>query len=259
MTHPHHIPVRELFVSSEASSALRAEGARLPAWVLDRRQLGELALLLNGGFAPLRGYMAEADYRAVAVAVAVAGGAAAPWPTPLALRVDEDFAGRVQPGDDIALRDAGGEILAVMSVTDRWGDPALLGGKVKGLRRRDGETSPNAIRAWFRDRGAARVLAVQPQHPGDIPPAQNLARHIGAALLIQPWPGVAVAAPADAVLAPLAVAPPDGPHAVLWQALVARNHGATHVVAPGDAAARALLSRHQGSLGVTMAAAEPMA
>ena len=126
MTHPHQTPVRELYVSPDAATALQAEAEKLPAWMLDARQKGELALLMNGALAPLRGYMSEAEYSAVP------DGA---WPVPLVLQVSADFSGRVQPGDDIALRDGGG-VVAVMSVTDAWGDPVLLGGKVKGLRFR---------------------------------------------------------------------------------------------------------------------------
>ncbi|WP_207101843.1 transcription antiterminator BlgG [Paracoccus shandongensis] len=232
MTHPHHIPLRELYVSDDAASALRAEAQKLPAWTLDADQQAELALLMNGGFTPLRGFMSEADWHA-------AERGEGSWPVPLALRVGADFAGGVQPGDDIALRDAGGEVLAVMSVTDRWGDPVLLGGKVKGLRRPPGAT-PNDLRALFRDRGTARVLAVQPRHPDQVAPAARLAAQLDALLLIQPWPGVAIDPPAGAVLSPLPVAPPPGPRSALWQGLVARNHGATHVVLDGDAAAREL-------------------
>ena len=75
----HQMPIRELYVSPDAATALLAEAASLPAWTLDARQAGELALLMNGGFAPLRGYMTEAEYRAVP------DGA---WPVPLALQVD---------------------------------------------------------------------------------------------------------------------------------------------------------------------------
>lgn len=239
----HQMPIRELYVSPDAATALLAEAASLPAWTLDARQAGELALLMNGGFAPLRGYMTEAEYRAVP------DGA---WPVPLALQVDADFAERVQPGHDIALRDDRG-VVAVMSVTDAWGDPALLGGKVKGLRRLgDGDgMTPNALRALFRDRDADRVLAIQPSHAGQIDAAVRQARHLDAVLLIQPFPGVAVKPPADAILSFLPVTPPAGPQAALWQALVARNHGATHLMLP-DVDARNAYRPHQDRIGVRM-------
>lgn len=237
----HQIPVRELYVSPDAATALMAEAARLPAWVLDARQAGELALLMNGGFAPLRGYMTQAEFGAVP------DGA---WPVPLVLQVTADFAARVQPGDDIALRDDGG-VAAVMSVTDAWGKPVLLGGKVKGLRRLGNGPTPNALRALFRDRRADRVLAVQPDRPDQVAPALARAQALDAALLIQPLPGVAVDAPDGAILAPLPVAPPAGPRAASWQALVARNHGATHLML-FDAAARESYRPHQTRIGVRM-------
>jgi sulfate adenylyltransferase len=221
MTHPHQTPVRELYVSPDAATALQAEAEKLPAWMLDARQKGELALLMNGALAPLRGYMSEAEYSAVP------DGA---WPVPLALQVSADFSGRVQPGDDIALRDGGG-VVAVMSVTDAWGDPVLLGGKVKGLRRPD-STAPNKVRALWRDGRIDRVLAVQPDH-------------------VQPIAGFAVDTPAGAILASLPVAPPPGPQAALWQGMVARNFGATHLML-SDAAAQDIYRPHQDRIGVRM-------
>lgn len=242
MTHPHLSPVRELYVSPDAAAALLAEAGKLPAWRLEGRQAGDLALLMNGGFAPLRGYMTQADHDAALPQ--------ADWPPPLALRVTQDFAARVQPGDDIALCDEDG-VAAVMSVTDAWGDPVLLGGKVKGLRRLGQGPTPNALRALFRDRGAHRVLAVQPDRPDQVAAAARLARELDAALLIQPLPGVVADVPDGAILAPLPVALPGGPHVALWQGMVARNHGATHLML-FDAAALDSYRPHQDRIGVRM-------
>lgn len=246
MTRPHHAPIRELHVSPDAAGALLAQAARLRAWTLDDRQAGELALLTNGGFAPLRGYMTQADHQAVR------DGAVSPWPVPLALPVDGALACDVQPGDDIALRDAGGAVLAILSVTDKWGDPVLLGGKVKGLGRPSGGARPNALRALFRDRGAERVLAIQPDRSDQIEAASDLSKRLDALLLVQPLPGVAVRVPDGAVLAPLPVAPPPGSQGVLWRGMVAGNHGATHLVL-ADPAARRFYRTHQDRIGVRLA------
>ena len=240
MTHPHQTPVRELYVSPDAATALRTEAEKLPAWPLDARQRGELALLMNGGFAPLRGYMSQAEY------LAVPDGA---WPVPLVLQVSADFSAGVQPGDDIALRDEGG-VLAVMSVTDAWGDPVLLGGRVKGLRRPNGMT-PNDVRALWREGGIDRVLAVQLDHADRVAPAARLAQDLDAALLVQPVAGVAVDAPAGAILAPLPMTVPTGLQAVLWQGMVARNFGATHLLL-SDPAAQDIFRPHQDRIGVRM-------
>lgn len=253
MTHPNHLPLRELFVSDDAAAALRADAARLPVWTLQGEQAGELGLLMTGGMAPLRGYMSQAEWRAVA------DGQGGAWPVPLALRVTAPFAAQVQPGQDIALDDGGG-VLAVMSVTDHWaeGEGVLLGGKVKGLRRPGTDLAPNRLRSLFRERGVDRVLAIQPDDAAQVGPAARLAARMGAVLLVQPAPGLTVDAPAGAVLSPLAVTPPQGAGAVLWRGLVARNHGATHVVLGGDPRERDLYRRHQDGIGAQMVAAEEM-
>lgn len=230
MTHSHHAPVRELYVSADAATALLAEAEKLRCHTLDTRQASELTLLMNGGFAPLRGYMTQADFDAVGA------GAVSPWPVPLALSVGDALARMVQPGDDIALRDADGGVLAVLSVTDAWGSPTLLGGKVKGLRRPADDVSPNHLRALFRDRGADRVLAVQAGHADHVGAAAVLARRLDALLMVQALPGVAVTVPDAAVLVPLPVSPPPGAQASLWQGLLARNFGATHLMLTDPAA-----------------------
>lgn len=246
MTLPHHLPIPELYVSPEAAAALARDAARLPGWTLEPRQRAELNLLLSGGFAPLRGYMTEAQH---------AAPLAAGWPVPLALAVSDTFAAGVQPGDDIALCDGARLAVAMLSVTDRWqAGPVLLGGKVKGLRRPDpGGPTPNAVRAQFRAQGAERVLAAQPAHQDHIAAAAELARRLDARLLVQALPGLAADGGDGAVLAPLPVGPPGGEAGALWAGLVARNHGATHVVLDADAGTLDLYRRHQEALGLPVA------
>ena len=60
----------------------------------------------------------EADYDRVVAEMRLADGAL--WPMPITLDVSEAFADKVDPGQDIALRDAEGVILAIMSVSDKW-------------------------------------------------------------------------------------------------------------------------------------------
>lgn len=183
-------PLPQLYVSAEAAQGLRAEAARRLRWVMAPAQMRDLALLMEGALLPLRGYPGPD-----------AGG-------PM-LEVPAGFAGDLEPGEDIALCAPGGEVLAMLSVTDRWGgDPVRLGGRVKGLAPvpgQDAELTPNALRARFRAAGCSRVVA-----------------ELGAeAVTLRPDRGAEVA---------LAVA---GPPAV--RAAFARNHGATHLALAGDA------------------------
>jgi len=190
-------PIPELYVSPGSAAKLKAQAAELPGWDLTARQLCDLELLMNGGFAPLTGFLGRADYDGVVEAMRLADGRL--WPMPVTLDVSEAFAAQVEPGQDIALRDPEGVILAILSVTDRWtpdrareaervfgaddpahpavaylrdrSGPVYLGGPVTGLQppmhydfraRRD---TPNELRAFFRKMGWRRVVAFQTRNP----------------------------------------------------------------------------------------------
>jgi sulfate adenylyltransferase len=190
-------PIPELYVSYESAQKLKGEAASLPSWDLTPRQVCDLELLMNGGFFPLKGFLSEADYDGVVANMRTADGAL--WPIPITLDISDAFAEKVAPGQDIALRDAEGVILAVMSITDKWipnkdleaekvfgandlAHPAVnylhnhagkvyLGGPVTGIQqpvhydfkaRRD---TPNELRAFFRKVGWNKVVAFQTRNP----------------------------------------------------------------------------------------------
>ncbi len=190
-------PVPELFVSPESAQKLKLEAGDMPSWDLSARQTCDLELLMNGGFAPLRGFLGEADYDAVLDTMRLADGQL--WPMPITLDVTAAFADTVETGQDIALRDAEGVILAVMHVTDKWSPdkareaarvfgaddrahpavkylhdsagPVYLGGPVTGLQQpvhydfRARRDTPNELRAYFRKLGWRKVVAFQTRNP----------------------------------------------------------------------------------------------
>ncbi|MCV2869541.1 bifunctional sulfate adenylyltransferase/adenylylsulfate kinase [Defluviimonas sp. WL0002] len=190
-------PIPELYVSYESAQKLKHEAGALPSWDLSQRQVCDLELLMNGGFYPLKGFLTEADYDSVVDTMRLTTGDL--WPMPVTLDVTEDFAAKVEPGQDIALRDAEGVILAIMSVTDKWepnksreaekvfgaddvAHPAVnylhhkagkiyLGGPITGIQqpvhydfkgRRD---TPNELRAFFRKLGWRKIVAFQTRNP----------------------------------------------------------------------------------------------
>ncbi len=190
-------PIPELYVSHESAQKLKREAASLPGWDLTPRQICDLELLMNGGFNPLKGFLGQADYESVVETMRLADGTL--WPMPITLDVSEDFAATIEPGQDIALRDQEGVILATLSVTDKWvpdkareaekvfgaddlAHPAVnylhntagrvyLGGPVTGIQPpvhydfkalRD---TPNELRARFRKLGWRRVVAFQTRNP----------------------------------------------------------------------------------------------
>ncbi|MEZ5796078.1 MAG: bifunctional sulfate adenylyltransferase/adenylylsulfate kinase [Paracoccaceae bacterium] len=190
-------PVPELYVSYESAQKLKVEAGNLPSWDLTQRQICDLELLMNGGFHPLKGFMTEEDYDGVVDKMRLASGAL--FPMPITLDVTEGFAEKIEPGQDIALRDQEGVILAILSVTDKWvpnkaleaekvfgaddlAHPAVnylhntagkvyLGGPITGIQppvhydfkaRRD---TPNELRAFFRKMGWRKVVAFQTRNP----------------------------------------------------------------------------------------------
>ena len=218
-------PITELYVSSDSAYKLKTEAARLPSLDLTLRQICDLELLMNGGFNPLKGFLSQADYDAVLVSMRTADGAL--WPIPVTLDVSEEFAAKLEPGQDIALRDQEGVILATMTVTDKWvpnksreaelvfgaddkAHPAVnylhhkagkvyLGGPVTGIQqpvhydfksRRD---TPNELRAYFRKMGWTRIVAFQtrnPLHRAHQELTFRAAREAQANLLIHPVVGM---------------------------------------------------------------------
>ena len=103
-------PIPELYVSYESAQKLKLEAADLASWDLTPRQICDIELLMNGGFHPLEGFLSEADYISVVDNMRLSDGTL--WPMPVTLDVTEDFAESVELGQDIALRDQEGVILA---------------------------------------------------------------------------------------------------------------------------------------------------
>jgi sulfate adenylyltransferase len=218
-------PIPELYVSHDSAQKLKIEAGSLPSWDLTQRQVCDLELLMNGGFFPLKGFQSEADYNGTVKDMRLADGTL--WPMPITLDVNDAFADKIEPGQDIALRDAEGVILAILSVTDKWtpnkdveaenvygandlAHPAVnylhntagkvyLGGPVTGIQppvhydfksRRD---TPNELRAYFRKLGWTKVVAFQtrnPLHRAHQELTFRAAREAQANLLIHPVVGM---------------------------------------------------------------------
>ena len=194
---PNLSPIPELYVSYDSAQKLKIEAGELPSWDLSPRQTCDLELLMNGGFTPLKGFLGQEDYDSVVENLRLADGTL--WPMPITLDVSEKFADGIEIGQDIALRDQEGVILAIMSVTDKWepnksreaekvfgaddqAHPAVnylhnqagkiyLGGPITGIQQpihydfRARRDTPNELRAYFRKLGWRRIVAFQTRNP----------------------------------------------------------------------------------------------
>ena len=225
MTQPNLAPIPELYVSAESAQKLKVEAGNMPSWDLTPRQICDLELLMNGGFYPLKGFLTEADYNSVLDDMHLTTGDI--WPMPVNLDVSQDFADKVEPGQDIALRDQEGVILAILSVTDKWtpnksneaekvfgaddvahpavnylhntAGPVYLGGPITGIQQpthydfRGRRDTPNELRAHFRKLGWRRIVAFQtrnPLHRAHQELTFRAAREAEANLLIHPVVGM---------------------------------------------------------------------
>ena len=183
-------------VSGAERDALITRAASLPVITLDERQLSDLEMIAIGAFSPLTGFMGQADYTRVVGDMRLSNGL--PWTIPVTLAVSAEVAESVTPGSEIALAEASGRVLAVMTVEDRFnydktnecekvyrttdaahpgvaavlaqGD-VLLGGPVAVINRPSNpdfpeyRLDPAAVRAAFADRGWRTVVAFQTRNP----------------------------------------------------------------------------------------------
>ena len=215
----------ELFAPAEQAEALKHHGANLPSWDLTDRQICDLELLMNRGFYPLTGFLGEDDYKSVLRDMRLADGSL--WPIPITLDVSQDFAATCEVGDEIALRDPEGVILALLTISDKWvpnkqeeavavfgaddtAHPAVdylyhqagdvyLGGKITGLQApthydfRQWRYSPNEMKQLFVKNGWQKIIAFQtrnPLHRAHQELTFRAAREAGANLLIHPVVGM---------------------------------------------------------------------
>ncbi len=112
-------PLRPLKLEGEALAEERRRASSLPALRVSSRERGDLIMLGIGGFTPLEGFMAHADWQGVCDGYRTASGLF--WPIPITLSTDAETAGKFRTGTDIALLDAeSGEPVATMRVTEKY-------------------------------------------------------------------------------------------------------------------------------------------
>ncbi len=191
---PHGGKLNPREVASDAARTLAEKARSLPARQLNSRELSDLELLANGGFSPLDGFMTQAQYRSVVDTMHLPDGL--PWSIPVTLSVSKEQANLLK--GDIALTDADGNVLAVMTVAESFEydkqheaqavyrttedkhpgvaalyaqDEVLIGGPLQVIRRPANPSFPEyrldpaQTRAAFVERGWKRVVGFQTRNP----------------------------------------------------------------------------------------------
>ena len=109
---------KSALLTSPSSNELSYAVHELPSLILTKRQLCDLELLLNGGFWPLKSYMNKKEYESVLMHMRLTAGDI--WPMPITLDVEQQFVEQIKSGQEIALRDQEGLLLAILQVNDIW-------------------------------------------------------------------------------------------------------------------------------------------
>ena len=114
--------LKPLLLPEEEQGEALKRARTLKKLPLSSREVSDLFMLAMGAYTPLEGFMGAADWRGACLDMRLENGLF--WPLPITLSCGADVA--VAVGDDVALTDAGGEILGVFTVTERYAiDTAL--------------------------------------------------------------------------------------------------------------------------------------
>ena len=210
-----------LLVSGQERDELVRQAAGLPSIQLSQRSLCDLELLAVGAFSPLRGFMGQADYASVLENMRLADGTLFPIPITLPVAANSG----IQPGQQIALRDATFNLIATMTVEEMfewsladeaervyqttdtrhplvaemhgWGGHYIAGPiRVLNLPRHhdfvDLRRTPVEVRSLLAETGFTNVVAFQtrnPIHRAHEELTKRAAARINGALLLHPVVG----------------------------------------------------------------------
>ena len=103
-----------LVVDGNEREELLARAPKLSSIKITTRNLCDLELLATGGFSPLKTFMGKADYERVLREMRLADGTL--WPLPITLTADPKELPTV--GDDIVLRNANNDVIAIMTLDE---------------------------------------------------------------------------------------------------------------------------------------------
>ena len=103
-----------LVVTGQECEELAARAAKLPSIKISMRNLCDLELLATGGFSPLDRFMGKADYERVLHELRLSDGTL--FPLPITLTADPKELPTV--GEDIVLRNANNDVIAVMTLDE---------------------------------------------------------------------------------------------------------------------------------------------
>lgn len=187
----------QILSSKEEILELLKEASILTKIVLSHRQLCDIELILNGGFAPLKGFMNKEEYDGVVLDMRLPSGSL--FPIPITLDISELQANSFSLGDRVSLLDDEGNTVAIMTLESIWKPdkeleakmvfktldryhPAVaylmeqagtyyMGGRLQGLKLpphydyQELRKTPFQLRKFFREQNFQSVVGFQTRNP----------------------------------------------------------------------------------------------
>ena len=204
---------------------LKNESLNYKSWVLNERQICDLEMILNGGFAPLNYFLNRDDYESVLSSMRLRNGNL--WPIPINLDVNKEFSRKINPGDKLTLKDREGFSIAIIDIEDIWNpdlkkecmsvygttdnthpgvdyllnqiNPIYVGGKIRAISKpihydyREIRHDPESLKKKFRELGWSNIVAFQtrnPLHKAHVEMTLRAMNKLDAKLLIHPAVGM---------------------------------------------------------------------
>ncbi len=157
-------------VPADAQAAFREQAHALPKVPVSDADLSTVYRFGDGGLSPLTGPMDGPTWHRVLDEAAIEhGGKRWAWTIPLSLPVTAELAGRLAPGQTVALTNGQGDVVATLAISDvfPWDKPKYLR-LVYGTERTD-HPGADMVQKGDADKthllgGTIRVLP-QPKHP----------------------------------------------------------------------------------------------
>jgi sulfate adenylyltransferase len=193
---PHGDKLVNRIVEGKQRDELSKKAKELKRITLNFREISDLEMIAVGAFSPLGGFMCKEDYHSSMDTMTLKNGL--PWTIPVTLSTTVDMAKGLTEGEELALVDGKGKVLAVLHLeevfthdkekeaiqvygTKEEAHPGvkkvyemsemLLGGKVSVLARpehtqfKEHRLDPAETRALFKDKGWKRVVGFQTRNP----------------------------------------------------------------------------------------------
>ncbi len=196
MIKPHGGRLINRIVEGEEREALLERAGSMKILRLNARELADLEMIAVGAMSPLEGFMVKDDYERVVDFMRLTKGTV--FSIPVVLAVKEGKGEEYKEGEDIALEDEEGDLLAILHLEDKYKvdkdheadrvlrttDPAhpgvkylqsitniYLGGKISMVNRPLHKTflkyrlDPRETRVLFKTKGWNTIVAFQTRNP----------------------------------------------------------------------------------------------